>query len=313
MDRTTIIRGPAVVKKGSSVIYTEDNVVVTTEVATTEGRTGVAGKYDEFMDTVVNTISFKPASQATAIYFAALFPYTNTVLGASIYGASPEDVIVWSVDGKQYTYKCAALTTMPGLSLAPNTPLFDGEAAYTAIGDCAEAWSGTDHFNSVASVAFTDASFDRANDFRLHYAAAWGADPWDSIDTEAGFKISPDLQLEDVLSDSYGIIDKTFTGLTMTATFTPQGITPEQVTAAMGIQGTGARRGRSMLGLGNDLVLSNDVVGEPEITLYNAVLKGNSSQFGANVNRVGELSLASMRSMTSGALDPVFAIAIKPA
>jgi hypothetical protein len=313
LDRTTIIRGPAVIKKGSTVIYTEGDVTVTAEVTTTEGISSVVGKYDEYMDTVVHNISFKPASQATALYFAALFPYTNPTLGASIYGAAPDDLIVWSVDGKQYTYKCAALTSMPGLSLAPSTPLFDGEAVFTAIGDCAEDWSGTDHFAAVASVAFSDTSFNAANDFRLHYAAAWGSDPWDDFETEAGFKISFDLQLEDVLSDSYGIIDKSITGLSASATFTPQGISAEAVLSALGIQGAGAKRGRSMLSLGSDLVLSNSVVGEPEITLYNAVLKGNSTQVGASVNRVGELTLSSMRSMTAGALNAVFSIGLKSA
>lgn len=310
MERSTIIRGPAVIKKGSTVLYSEADVTVTAEISTTEGTTSVHGKYDEFMDTVIHTISCKPASQASTDYFAALFPYTNPLLGSSIYGTTPDDLIVWSIDGKQYTYKCAALTSMPGLSLSPTTPLFNGEATFIAIGDCSAAWSTEGHFAAMAELAFSDSSFAAANDLRLHYNASWGSSPWADFDTESGIAISFDLQLADVLSDSSGIVDKTITGLSATATFTPQGITPEQVLAALGIQGAGARRGRSMSGMAHDLVLSTGVAGDPVITLFNAVLKGNQTQFGASINRVGELSLTSMRSMSAGALSPVFSIGL---
>lgn len=311
MDRTSIIRGPAVLKIGDKVLYTEENITVNAEVTSTEGKTAIHGKYDEFMDTVVHTISFKPASQCTVDYFnALLMVYYNPTLGASLYTGAP-DLMVWSVDGKQYTYKQAALTTMPGLSLAPNMPLYDGEAVFTAIGDSNEDWSTADHFASMASVPFTDSSFLPSHDIRVHYSAAWGTAPWNNFETESGFKVSFDLQLADVPSDVYGIVDKTIVGLSSTITFTPQGITPEQVLEVLGIQGAGARRGRSMVSSGRDLVLDGGD-DAPEFTFYNATLKTNPTQFGSSVNRVGELSLTSMRSMTGGAMNPVFLAAAVP-
>ncbi|QBG47824.1 hypothetical protein EGM51_10630 [Verrucomicrobia bacterium S94] len=299
-SRTDIITGPAVIKKGSTILYTEENVVVTAEVATVEGRNSVMGKYDEFQSSVLHTVSFKPAPMATQAYFDVLFPYHTPVLGSSIYGATPDDIVVWSVDGKEYTYKHGALTQMPGLAFGADLPLYDGEAVFTCLGDCTEAWSGTDHFSAVQSKVFTDTSFDRTKDLRLHYAAAWGESaPWDDIETEGGVVVSFNLELADKMNDAYGIADKKITGLSVTATFVPQGITPEQVLTALGVQGIGARRGRSMYGLAKDLVLAGEQAGDPTFTLSKAVISNNVSNFGAESNRVGELSLVSLNGMNS--------------
>ena len=311
MDRTTIIRGPAIVKIGATELYSESDITVSAEIATTEGKNSVHGKYGEFMDTVVHKISFTPAPQASAAYFAALFPYGSAVLGASVFGASPPDLVVHSVDGKTYTYKVAALTQMPGLALGANLPLFDGNAEFTALGDCTEAWSVANHFVATADSAFASTSFNRALDLRKHYAAGWGASPWDAIETEGGIKIAFGVDMADVLTDSYGVVDKTITSVSATATFTPQGITPEQVVAALGIQGAGAARGRSMsAGSVADLVLGPAVDGEPLVTLHNCILKGNTTQFGAEANRVGELSLTTLRQLASGSLSPAFSVEI---
>jgi hypothetical protein len=313
MNRTTIIRGPAVLKKGSTVIYTEENIVVKTEVTTSEGRNAIHGKYDEFHDTVKTTITCKPAAQATAAIFALLYPYTNPVMGASIFGATPDDIVIWTKAGKQHTYKVGALTGLSGLAFAPNLPLFDGEVTFTCIGDSTEAWSATGHFAAEASVAFTDVSFDQAKDFRLHYTAAWGSTaPWNNIETEAGFKVGFDLQLGEQLNDKQGLIDMYLTGLVVTATFTPQAIAESDVLAAMGIQGTGAVRGRRIGALANNLVLSTGVVGDPTFSLFNCVLKGSATQYGVSVGRIGELALQSVLKITSGASTPVFAIGLTP-
>ena len=315
MDRTSLIRGPAVLKLVNpatpevfTILYTEEDIAVTAEITSSEGKNAVHGNYDEFLDTVVHTISFKPAPQAKAEYFAVLFPYQAFTLGASIYGDTPSDLIVWSVDGTQYTYKVAALTTMPNLSLAANTPIYDGEAVFTAIGDCTEDWSTADHFVADASVPFTDASFDQALDIRAPYNVGWGNPTiWADIQTESGIKVSFDLQLGDVLSDSSGIIDKVITGCTATASFTPLNVTPEQVLAALDIQGGTRARGSSMTTarLGQFTAwISNSV----EFSIPDTILSGGASQFGATANRVGEISVKSIRSITAGLSRAVFAI-----
>ena len=308
MDRTTLIRGPAVLKIGTTILYTEEDITVAAEIATTEGKNSVHGKYDEFLDTVVHTISFKPAPQATPDYFAALFPYQQFTPGASIYGATPPDLVVWSADGKQYTYKVAALTTMPNLSFAANTPIYDGEAVFTAIGDCDEAWSTVEHFVGADSIPFTDASFDQTKDIRAPYNVLWGTPPvWIGIETETGVKVSFDLQLDDLLSDSYGIIDKVITGCTATVSFTPLNITPEQVLAALDIQGGTRARGSSMTTarLGAfDASISASV----SFLIEDTILSGGASQFGATTNRVGEISLKSIRSINGGLSRAVFQI-----
>ena len=49
-----IIRAPAVIKVGNTVIYTEENIVEKTEISTVEGKNAIQGKYDEFDDNVIH-------------------------------------------------------------------------------------------------------------------------------------------------------------------------------------------------------------------------------------------------------------------
>ena len=149
----------------------------------------------------------------------------------------------------------------------------------------------------MADLAFNDTSFNADNDIRLPYAAAWGADPWDAIATREGVKVGFELQLEDEPNDACGIADKNIQGLDVTISFTPQGITPEQVLTALGVQGTGARRGRGMSALSRTFTLTGDQVGDPIFTFNKMMIDNNVSQFGANANRVGELTLTSLAGM----------------
>lgn len=310
-----IIRAPAVIKKGATVIYTEENIIVKTEIATVEGKNSIHGKYDEFDDNVMHTITFKPAAQATAAYFDLLFPaaYRNPVMGASIYGDNPDDIIIWTKSGEQHTYKAGALTGMPDLGFGAVLSIFDGEATFIALGAAADGWDTEGHFAAFANVVFNDVSFNRANDIRTPYTVSWGAAPFDSIVTEAGVKVKHDLQLADEVTDAKGIIGKYITGLVVTASFTPQGITAEQMLTAMGIQGAGARRGRSRSSLARDLIITTGVEGEPYYKLFNCMLKASTPQFGVGVNNQGEVSLQSVLKITDGASTPVFEIGLTPA
>lgn len=310
-----IIRAPAVLKKGNTVIYTEENIVVKTEISTVEGKNAIHGKYDEFDDNVIHTITFKPAAQATAAYFDLLYPaaYRNPVQGASIYGTTPDDIIIWTKSGEQHTYKAGALTGMPDLGFGAVLSIFDGEATLIALGSATEDRDTEGHFATFAAAVFNDVSFDQTKDIRAPYTVSWGAAPFDSIVTEGGVKVKHDLQLGDDVTDARGLIGKYITGLIVTASFTPQGITAEQILTAMGVQGEGARRGRSRGSLGRDLIITTGIAGEPYYKLFNCVLKGSTSQFGVTANNLGELSLQSVLKITNGASTPIFEIGLTPA
>jgi hypothetical protein len=307
-----IIRGPAVVKVGTQVLYTEGDITLTPTRNTFDMPTSMFGVVDQREDNFRYEVGFTPVGMATAAYFNTLYPvaYRNPVLGATIFGSSDVDLVIWTVDGKQITLKRAALTKMPDLNFAANKPLF-GECTYTALGTKDEAWTATGHFAAVSELAFSDTSFDPASLKTLVYAAAFGDDdPWDDINTEEGFGITFNLGLSEVPSDKYGIADITLSGLTASAKCIPHGITEQQMIDAMGIQGAGAGRGQSIFRSGKDLSLTAGS-GNPYFTLKNAAIKTVPQQFGAEVNRTGEVEFAAVQSVfTAGVRQPIFDIGV---
>ena len=303
IDPTTIIRGPAVIQTSTAVIYTAEDISVTTEVAMTDGRNSIHGLYNRFHDSVMYKISFTPAPQVTAAIISELFPYQSVAIGASIF-SSAADLTIWSVDGKQYTYKYAALTKMPDLNLSAGAPIFDGTAEYTALGDPTEDWPTEGHFESMVAAAFTDTSFDRTKDIRLHYSVAWGmGGNWADMETESGVKFSAELSLSNVLDDQMGIVDMTITDLTASATFTPRGITAEDLYVARGLQQSTSRRGMPVSSVCSSLTV-NTVIGEPMLVLNSAYLDESNVGFGAETNRIGEVKLTSMSGSQALLLHP---------
>jgi hypothetical protein len=304
-----IIRGPAVIKRGTQVLYTEGNITVTPNRSTFDVNTAMFGKIDDRDDSFYHEIGFTPAGICSAAYFDALYPaaYKNPVIGTSVFG---DDLIIWTADGKQLTLKRSAQVTIPSLNFAADKPIF-GEVKYEALGALDEDWDTAGHFASVSSVVFSDTTFDPSLLKTLIYAAAFGEDtPWDSFETEAGITIDFDLGLSEVKSDKHGLVDKTITGLSITAKCTPHGITEEQMLAAMNVQGTGAGRGQSIYRNAKDLSLTAGS-GNPYFTLKNAAINTAPMNFGAEVNRSGEVEFKATHSIfTAGAQQALFELGI---
>jgi len=309
-----IIRGPAVIKRGSTVLYVNGDIVATPVRNTIEQTVDSIGFRDDREDNFRWEIAFTPAGIAHVNYFNELYPtaYRTPIPGTDIFGAVATDVIIWTLAGQQITFKRSALTKMPDLNLAAGRQLF-GEAQYTALGSITEGWDVAGHFASAASVAFNDTSFDPPHLKTLVYAAAWGATaPWDSISTQDGITFSFDLSLSEVPSDAYGIASMTLSGVAVSAKCTPHGITEAQILAAIGADGTGAGRGRSIYraGRANTLALTAGAA-NPFVNLYGAAIKSIPLQAGVEANRSGEMEfVATSNRYTAGVMQPVFDIGI---
>lgn len=304
-----IIRGPAVIKRGTQVLYTEGDITVTPQRNTFEVNTAMHGKVDDRDDSFLWEISCTPAGICSAAYFTALYPstYRNPTIGASVFG---DNLIIWAADGKQVTLPRSAQVNLPSLNFAADKQIF-GEVKFEALGALDESWDTEGHFASVADVVFDDTSFDPADLKTLVYAAVFGTEaPWSSFETEAGITVDFDLGLSEVKSDKYGIVDKTITGLSVTAKCTPHGITEEEMIAAMNIQGAGAGRGQSIYRNAKDLSLTAGA-GNPYFTLNNAAINTAPLAFGAETNRSGEIEFKAAHSIfTAGAQQAVFDLGI---
>jgi hypothetical protein len=159
----------------------------------------------------------------------------------------------------------------------------------------------------VTSAAFSDTSFDPASIITQPYTGVWGVSaPWSSITTFDGWQVDFDLSLNPITTDGDGIVDMTFASLAVTAKCRPIGITETQLITALGLQGGGNARGRSLQTGSSDLVISNTGV---TVTVKSAQLKSGPMAFGSGTPRIGELTWVATRKFAAGVASPLFTVA----
>ncbi len=302
ISRTTIIRGPAIITYDSVVMYTEDDIILTPGLTTFDVPTSMFGKADVRLDDIVTEVTFKPVGNWG--YRSVLYPHANPTIGSSLFGATDKDLTIQTLAGQLLTWKAAAITKMPDLTLSANKTMF-GSATFVCIGANNTAWTDDAKRAVVAANDFSDVSFDPADILTQPYSLAWGAvSPWDAIETESGVVMTFELAAQPVTTDSEGTIDMTIEGVEVTAKLTPVGISEAQLLALLKIQGTGVTRGASLLTLNsNDLVASGTGV---HVTLYDSVPTEGPFRFGRTVLRTGEIAFKGIRDYSSGAGGALF-------
>ena len=309
MDRTNIITGPACITYKGQTFYTADDIELNPGITYGEILTSMHGKVDSFIDDIVAEISFTPAGQWIAAHLAVLFPYTNPLIGGSVFGAVDSDLVIQTLAGQQITYKSAALTGMPDLTLsATKTPM--ASVTIACIGANDTDWTDVAKRAVIQAQAFADASFDPAQIKMAAYSAALNgaAAPWDDIQTEEGWTISFDVALEPRKTDAFGTVDMTLGGVVATAKCVPVGISESELFDKLPLQGAGVRRGTRMSSLGADLTIAGSDVGDPTVTLKNAVLTTGALRFGQTALRTGEIAFESAVTFTAGVRNELFTV-----
>ena len=307
IDRTTIIAGPAIVQFNGATFYTEGDITAKPTINRFDINSSMFGKVDERMDTVIWEISFTPMGQNfhTSAVSAVLWPYLNPTIGSSMFGATDKDVIIDTLAGEELAFQAGCIVSMPDMNLsATKTPV--GQVTMHCIGMNDTAMSGTGKYYQSTAMTFSDASFDPADILTLPYSAALGSlsSPWNDIETEEGWTISFDTSYDTIKIDSDGIVDYRLQSVGITAKCKPLGMDEDAIVELLKIQGTGVRRGMSLLDNANDLVIQDSAgtAGNPIITLKNACPVESGFVFGnGSTLRHGELAFTSMRSFTAGA------------
>jgi len=309
IDRTTLITGPAIITYNGQSFYTEGDIELSPGISYGEINTSMHGKVDSYIDDIVAEISFTPAGQWIAGHLSVLWPYTNPIIGSSIFGATDKNVVIQTLAGQQLTWKAGAITAMPDIILsATKTPI--GAVTLTCIGANDTAWTDTAKRAVIEAQAFSDTSFDPSQIKMAAYSAALtGASaPWDDIQTEEGWTISFDLSTESRMTDAQGTVEMTLGGVVATAKCVPVGISESELMDALPLQGAGIQRGTRLSGLGADLTIQGPTAGDPIVVLKNATLTTGSLVFGQTALRTGEIAFESAVTFTNGARNALFTV-----
>lgn len=304
VSRSSILRGPAVVIFGGSTFYTKDDIQLDLSLGTFDVATSQFGKVDERVSSRATKVRFTPAGEWEAL--TVLWPYASSTIGASVFTATDVPLVIQTLDGKRLTFSAAAVTALPDIILSAGQTMI-GAVEFTCIGTDATEWTGANSLVAVSSQAFSDTGFSSSGIKTQPYSAAWGgSSPWSSFQSMDGFRVSFDLALAPVETDSDGLVDMTLRDLAVRCRCRPMGITEAQLITALKLQDTGNARGRSLNANSNSLVITGTGV---SVTLTGAQMKGGGMEFGTTTPRIGEVEFVATRTFSTGVAQPLFALA----
>jgi hypothetical protein len=281
-------------------MVSKDDVTVNIRQDTFEVMTSAHGKVDERPTERIAEVSFTPSGEWTSTLIGVLFPYGSYTIGQSIFGSDKALVVQSTVTGRTISFAAAALTKMPDVTIsATQTAL--GSCTFTCIQQDASDWDDSGSMAAFATGTYSDPGYGTIS--TKSPAITW-ASPLSGVETQNGVRVSFNLSTDPIRTDSAGMVDMTFTKLDVSASFSPVGITEEDVVTAMQIQGGTARRGQSLSGLGNDLIV---LAAPVSITLKKAAIKNAGFAYAASRLNVGELQFVATK-VSGSALFTVAAV-----
>jgi len=320
IQRSSILRGPAIVTFDSQKFYTKGDIKVDINLDTFEVESSAYGKVTERTTQRMAKVSFVPVGEWEAT--GTLFPYRNMTIGSSIFTGTDKPLVVHTLDGKTITFKAAAVTKCPDMIFSANKTRF-GEVEFTCIGSDNTAWTVTDSLVAVASSAFADTTFDPANVKTEPIFVQWGtASPWggalagDGFHTAEGVVISHNVSFNEINIDSEGLVDMMLSKISVTAKARPVGatitgafvaITEADVITALKIQGSGNLRGKDLAG--SDFIVKLAADNSIVFRLKGAALNDAGYEFGPASLRLGELTWSATRTLSAGVVQDLYAFA----
>lgn len=295
-DRTTIVRGPCKIAYDTQVFYSKGGVSFTMTNSTFDKETDAYGVVSKAKTDFQVVVEFEPVGEIEAL--SVLFPYGNTAIGASIYGATDKSLVIVSVDGV-YTLRNAAVTQMPSIRCSANNTAF-GSVQFTGIVDKGGNPSILDDYYVVQAGDSIGAAFNPALIVTAPYQATLGAiTPFFS---ESGFEIAFDLSLNPVTVDGIGTVDMSLQNLGVNITCIPTGVGPDVFDTYFG-----------SLDAGEDLAvatldISTTTVGGLNFDCAAVQIIDLQKRFSPADNRLGQLTLAAKRTFSSGVPVSMFTV-----
>lgn len=298
IDRTTILTGPALVTFAGQSFWSKGDVTVNLVTRRFGIQTAHFGEVDSRVSDRQIEVSFEPSGRYTAGLYAVMWPYAATAIGASIYGATDRALVIWSRDGQKLTVPNASITQMPGLRLGVAQTIA-GNIQFTGLLKKSTDTTSVGAYYVLASETYPgDTGFDVANIPTQPYVSVWGASaPWDSFLTEGGWEVNFAMQLAPQAVDSFGTVDMTLQGLTVTARAIPVGPAASDIFSALYQGNLGDTQG------GTDLELT---AATANFTLKNAIITESGFGYGNTRKRISQTTWQATRTVTAGVVDPLF-------
>jgi hypothetical protein len=296
-DRTTIVRGPCKIVYDAQTFYSKGGVSLTMTNSTFDKETdayGVVGKAKSDFQVVVE---FEPVGEIEAL--TVLFPYGNTTIGASIYGATDKPLVITAADAT-YTIRNAAVTQMPSIRCTANNTAF-GSVQFTGIIDKGGNPNLLADYYSVGAGGSIGALFNPAAIVTAPYTANLGGSL--SFSSEAGFEIAFDLSLNPVTVDGMGTVDMSLQNLGCNISCIPVGIAENSFDTYFGSLDVGEDLSVATLGI------QTTTVGGLNFDCAAVQILDIQKRFSPTENRLGQLNMSARRTFSTGVPAALFTVA----
>lgn len=298
------IHGPAIVQFGGVSYYFKNGLKGSIKRNTTKISVDAFGDIAEVAKDCVVEFTGTPVGQIGS--FAQQFPFGPGDIGKSVFGNSDTTLIVWTKnDGAKTTWKRGAITKTPGIKLsATGGTIYSGDMTFSCLMASDFDLANAHAWNTAATLAFNDATFDATKVRMARYTAAFGDSPYDAMLAQEGFDLEYGMSVENISVDNYGVIDIVLKSLEGTAKFKPADLTEAQMDTLIGLQDTTALLPGDVIGdAGTDLVISSSLL---TVTLHSAGAKDSALMYQTGKLRADEIAFTTARTFTTGVPDPIF-------
>lgn len=294
----------------SGVFYSQGNITSNLDLKTFEVSTDAHGVIDERVNDWLPTIEVPFAGLWNAAGIAALWGfYANLGAGVSIFTGTDTPLVLTSAD-TTHTLQAAACTKLPDIYLSAKRTML-GSGTFVGIPTQGNTWATTGAvYTTGVGAAISDSTFDPTQIVTQPYSASLGSVAgFTSFNTEDGWTISFDLKTQPRPIDPTGTIDYRFVSIGIMAKCVPLQTTEAQILAALGMQTSGAVRGRSLAAGGASLTVTGMSNSVNVLTIPNCAIKGAGYRFGSQVLRNGEVGFVGTRTFTSGVQNALYTLA----
>lgn len=299
ITRANLISGPARLVRNSLSCHVREsfevNIVKPQMPIVLDGY----GEIDQRDEDLLVTTSFTPDGSWKSDSRALLWPYLNPTIGSDIFGSADVPTTIHDSNNHLHTIAASAITQMPSIILSAAATMI-GQATITGIRPTGGDWA-TDLYTAAPSGGtFTDSGFVPADIKVQHYTGVFGSvTGFGSIETEGGWTIDFNTDLQYFKTDAVGSVTARLRSVSVMAKCVPLGISGANVAAALDMQESSSRRGKSGNALAADLTITGQDA-STIVVLKSAKLVRAGYRFGASVLRDGELGWVATRNFSSG-------------
>lgn len=238
LNTAAIIRSPANVTFNGGTFQTEGEWQIRPVRARNDVNTSIYGRVGR----VLTARHFEVSGRLWGAWehLGVLFPdaLINPVIGAPYFGNSNIPLVLTCKNSPndRWTFFNARVTRMPTLHIGVDAPIFSGEVVFTCILDRTKNPGDADgYFTHVTGATFSD-TLNRNAYRQACSSAAWGTagtfvPGFTTFETERGWDISFNPQLEAKTADCYGLYDFLVEDSNVEASCIPIGPAPAQVEA----------------------------------------------------------------------------------